>query len=474
MEDDTTVTIQSPFFDKTVYQKQIEYIRDAASKAEKLLDYTVAHDEEIIRAIDVVESFLRKKHRLCYGGQAINAHLPHKHKFYDPNYIIPDYDFFTPNQDEDIRQLSLALRKAGFEEISAREGMHEGTIKIYVNYIPVADITALDARLYKLLSEREYRENGISYLDANTLRMLMYLELSRPRGEVERWEKVYERLILLNEFVPVDSASCKHAMKKYQLNDDEVVAIMHYCIREKRIFAGADLLGFYRASFTGKKRAKWLIHAKHPIYMYTTDLEGDLTHFKYELRHLRRDMPVMKIHRVTAMGGDLIPNMAIMTRNDYPVLILVEQSACHAYYTVPLKHENSLRIATLDTLITLYFSLSLLKYKFVDLHSLECLAQELVEISYRARSSPEQFPFEFISLECSGHQQRLASLIREKVKRITTSKKDRLQRLIKGEKVAKGEREEVVKGGSKGGRGAGVSLLQEGPRQTRRLRKKRV
>lgn len=467
--EESSYRIESPLFRKHEFHKQLERMQNAASKAEKIVDYTVAHDESIIRAIDVVELFLRKKHRLCYGGQAINAHLPRRHQFYDPEYTIPDYDFFTPNQDEDIRQLSSDLHKAGFEEVSAREGMHEGTIKIYVNYIPVADITAIDSRLYKLLSEREYRNNGISYLDANTLRMLMYLELSRPRGEVVRWEKVYERLLLLNEFVPVSPRGCKSRVRKYQLHTEEVAAIMHYCVEEGRIFGGADLLGFYNASFTGKKRAKWLVSAKRPIYMYTPDLERDSTHFKYELRHLRSDETPVKVHRVNAMGGDLIPNMVVMTRGDYPILVLIEQTACHAYYTVPLKHGTSLRIATLDTLITLYFTLSLLKYRFIDLGALECLAQELVELSYRARNSPDTFPFEFISLECAGNQKRLASLIREKFKRITTAKKERLQKLIRGERVekeGKGEKGEKEDGMKKRGGGR----AKAGLRKTRRRR----
>ena len=466
--EESNYSIESPLFRKHEFHKQLERMQNAASKAEKIVNYSVAHDESIVRAIDIVESFLRKSHRLCYGGQAINAHLPNRHRFYDPEYTIPDYDFFTPNQDEDIRQLSIALHKAGFEEVSAREGMHEGTIKIYVNYIPVADITAIDSRLYKLLSEREYRENGISYLDANSLRMLMYLELSRPRGEVARWEKVYERLLLLNEFVPVSPRGCKSRVRKYQLHSDEIASILHYCVEEGRIFAGADLLGFYNASFTGKKRAKWLVHSKRPIYMYTPDLERDVAHFKYELRHMRRNGESIRINRVSAMGGDLIPNMVVMTRNDYPILVLIDQTACHAYYTVPLKHGSSLRIATLDTLITLYFALGLLKSRFIDLGALECLAQELVELSYRARNSPDTFPFEFISFECSGHQKRLASLIREKIQRITTVKKERLQKLIRGEKVEKGKekRGELMKLAGIGGVAGATKAL----RKTRRNR----
>ena len=45
--------------------------------------------------------------------------------------------------------------------------------------------------------------------------MLMYLELSRPRGEVGRWPKVFERLSLFNEFVTYGINSAN----KFVIND---------------------------------------------------------------------------------------------------------------------------------------------------------------------------------------------------------------------------------------------------------------
>ena len=44
----------------------------------------------------------------------------------------------------------------------------------------------------------------ISYLDANTLRMLMYLELSRPRGEVSRWPKYLNGCHCLMNLFPLN------------------------------------------------------------------------------------------------------------------------------------------------------------------------------------------------------------------------------------------------------------------------------
>ena len=39
--------------------------------------------------------------------------------------------------------------------------------------------------------------------------MLMYLELSRPNGDVGRWEKVLKRLTLLNKHYPLRGKSCE-------------------------------------------------------------------------------------------------------------------------------------------------------------------------------------------------------------------------------------------------------------------------
>ena len=446
MAEDNMTILHSPHFDNQVYQTQINLISDAAIEARKRTDFLSAHDPDVLRAIDIVEHFLRKSHRLCYGGQAINAHLPRKYKFYDPRFNVPDYDFMTPAQDEDIKVLTDMLRKAGFEEISAREGMHEGTVKLYVNYVPVADLTSIDSMLYGLLSDRAAVYDGISYMDADTLRMLMYLELSRPKGEVERWEKVYERLMLLNEFAPIRTCKRKEArLPRNLLTQKEVTAIMDYVVGEKRIFAGGDVVGLYRSYLKPKdgiRRADWLLGSKHPLLFYSPALEMDAKHLLYELQHSKKEPTT--VVRVEAMGGDLIPQMRIFMRRDQPFLILLEQTACHSYYEVPVKG-GTLRVGTLDTLITLFFSLGLLKFKFATLKSMECLAKELVEISYRARANPAQFPFAFISLRCDGKQSSLPSLIREKVKRIRKTKR-RYNDLLLNPVVTRSKTQKRLKG----------------------------
>jgi hypothetical protein len=89
-----------------------------------------------------------------------------------------------------------------------------------------------------------------------------------------------------------------------------------------------------------------------------------------------------------------------------------------------MKDNKVLQIASMDTLITLYFSLGFIQSKFFNIGSMECLANQLVQLNIYARSHPDQFYFPFVSLECSGHQSSLPSLIRSKVQRITAKKKE--------------------------------------------------
>jgi hypothetical protein len=430
-------------FDRKELEKQVKLIKQASEVAQKKIDYASAHDDNIIRAIEIIESFLRKKHRICYGGQAINAHLPNKYKFYDPEYSIPDYDFFTPDQNNDIRLIVKDLRKAGFEEISAREGMHEGTVKIYVDYIPVADITEIHPTLYRILSKREYRMDGISYMDANTLRMLMYLELSRPRGEVERWPKVYERLLLFNEFAMKKPCQYRRNTLKSPLNEEEVEFIIDYVVENKRIFAGADLVEFYRQSVKGnRKYLDWIIESHKPILFYSSEPEKDANAIlnEFNMRDKikqsetgEKSLPYrIRIH--SSKGAEILPALHIITRGKDQLVFIVHQTACHSYFNVPIhslrnQSEVVLRIASMDTLITLFFSLGLIQSKWLNMGSMECLANQLVQLNMNSRKKANQFVFPFISLLCSGHQTSLPSLIRSKVQRIT-SKRNQLKRLL--------------------------------------------
>jgi hypothetical protein len=318
--------------------------------------------------------------------------------------------------------------------------MHEGTVKVYVNFIPVADITQIDASVYELLYKNRAVFDGISYLDVNTLRMLMYLELSRPKGEVSRWEKVYERLLLLNTFADKVKCGMHKRLTDGIITEEEHQTVVDFIVNQRRVFCGTDIIPYYRHSFSSghrHHRNRWVFSKSRPLYFYSPDAQNDMeilkTMFKNQIGYKK-----FKVKKVEGLGGgDLIPPMYIFIRNRKHFLIIFQETACHSYMTAPISGKESIRLASMDTLITLYLALYLLKSKFVDLASFECLAKELIHISMEARMKPHNFVFPFISIQCSGKQTSVPSLIRQKIQRIQKTKK-KLMKLVEASKSLNG------------------------------------
>jgi hypothetical protein len=169
---------------------ELAILRIAVDKAEEKIGKRVVNSDDVQKIIKIVENFIKKKNLICYGGTAINNILPKEDQFYDKDVEIPDYDFFTTNALEDAKELSNIYFKEGFTDVEAKAGQHHGTFKVYVNYMPIADLTNIPKEIYNSLKKESLRVAGILYAPPNFLRMSMYLELSRPAGDTSRWEKV--------------------------------------------------------------------------------------------------------------------------------------------------------------------------------------------------------------------------------------------------------------------------------------------
>jgi hypothetical protein len=61
---------------------------------------------------------------------------------------------------------------------------------------------------------------------------------------------------------------------------------------------------------------------------------------------------------------------------------------------------------------------------------MDCLANQLVDLSILARREPEKFIFPFVSIRCVGHQHGIASLIRAKLARMTIKKKSKIKEIL--------------------------------------------
>ena len=78
----------------TFQECELTILRQAVDKIEKKTGRKMIKNPQIQEIIHIVETFLKLKNRVCYGGTAINNILPESDQFYDKNIELPDYDFF--------------------------------------------------------------------------------------------------------------------------------------------------------------------------------------------------------------------------------------------------------------------------------------------------------------------------------------------------------------------------------------------
>lgn len=417
-------------------QRLLVEIEDAAQQAAEARDREDVKNPELRRALRTVEEFLRKSRRLCYGGMAINAHLPEKDKFYHWDRELPDYDFFSPEAAKDADALVARLQREGFKNVSSREGMHEGTTKIYVDYHSVADCTQMPLWFYKLLHGRSIKENGIHYVDAEYLRMGMYLELSRPRGEVERWYKVYKRLLALNLAYPPDLEGCGRIPKQetHIVPKQIHAALIEYLLLNDRIFLGNELERIYGSPT--QQKSSFLVNGTNTVLAYSPDPAYDVQMIK-EMLHEQlgtNGIRVVKWDR----EGELIPAIYGVLLGTTIIFMAIQEEFCQSYNLLPMTRKfgkRMLRIASLDSAIYMFYLISYVKgLKGIVNFTTSCFAKRLVKTSLetRDRGAPGKYPM--FAIPCQGHQPSKASLIKAKVERMRTRKRAKGKRSQKTQK----------------------------------------
>ena len=224
---------------------ELAILRMQVDQAKEKIAKRVVNTPDIKKMISIVENFIKRKKLVCYGGISINALLPDEDKIYNEEVDLPDYDFFSSNALNDAKELSDLYLKEGYTEVEAKSGQHHGTYKVYVNFLGVADITSIPKELFNTIKKSAVTVNGILYTDANFLRMGMYLELSRPSGDTDRWEKVLKRLTLINKYYPLNIENCKTIEFQQKMENKENEDKIYETVKTAFIYQGVVFFGGY-------------------------------------------------------------------------------------------------------------------------------------------------------------------------------------------------------------------------------------
>jgi hypothetical protein len=396
----------------TFQECELAILRSAVDKAEELQGKKIANSPEIKRVITIVENFLRKKKLVCYGGAAINSILPKQDQFYNYDVEIPDYDFYSSEALSDAKELVDTYVDNGFQEVEAKSGQHHGTYKVYVNFIPVADLTYIPKELFKAIKSEAIKVAGILYAPPNLLRMGMYLELSRPAGDVSRWEKVLKRLTLLNKHYPLTSKECSKIDFQRQMEDSKNADKIYETVKNTLIDQGVIFFGGNALSLYSQYMPKNLKRRLEKIPDFDALSEEPLLTAQIVKERLADvDVKNVKIIKRPGFGEIIAPHYELKVGTD-TVAFIYQPLACHSYNIVK-DGGYDIKIATIDTMLSFWLAFLYANRPYYDKARILCMSTYLFEVQEKNRLAQKGLLRRF-SIKCMGHQETVEEMRAEK------------------------------------------------------------
>jgi hypothetical protein len=374
----------------------MEEIEEAANIAQEIIQKSTAGNSDIKKMMGIVYKFMQTHRVLGYGGTALNNLLPKSKQFYDFSKEVPDYDFYSETPQEHSKTIADRLAAEGLANIQVKPGVHLGTFKVFADYIPVADVSTLSKPIFTKLWNDSVIKDGVRYVPPNFLRMSVYLELSRPMGNVERWIKVYKRIRLLNEEYPVVCPTSDES-----INEEYATPEIREKLEVLMLKNEVVLLGF-NASTIQSGKDEW----KLPLDLLVEPKNFDRINKELIAIFGRGEAKKREFEEY----GELLPAHADIVHGNKLLVRVFETIACHSYHKLP----SGLMVASIPTLLNFFFAMLYADKEFVEHTSrqrLVCTAHKLMEIANN--SSRRRFKL-LTPITCLGKQEELTDLMRKK------------------------------------------------------------
>jgi hypothetical protein len=299
--------------------------------------------------------------------------------------------------------------------VEAKSGVHSGTYKVFVNFVPIADITLLDKKLFQNVSKKAIKINGINYCPPNFLRMAMYLELSRPMGDVSRWEKVLKRISLLNKNYPLKGILCdkQDFQRKYEGKEEDQAAI-YEITRTSFINQGLVFFGGYASTLYSKympyKERKQISNIPD-FDVLSENPQESATILKEQL--IYEGYKNVKIFKKQPIGEYVDIHYEVIVNNDV-IAFIYKPTACHSYNIININGQK-IKVASIDTILSFYLIFIYANRPYYDENRLLCIAEYLFKVQLKNRLQQKGLLRRF-SVLCYGKQKTLEDMREEKAK----------------------------------------------------------
>jgi hypothetical protein len=237
----------------------IDKITDKAK--DKKLETLDPKRKEIHEIYKIIKEFIKKKNRIIYGGYAQNA-LIKKKKLDDMFYKevdMPDIEFYSPEPIKDLFELCDILYKKNYPHVEGREGVHNETYKIFVNFKDggYCDITYMPKNIYDNMRTSEIE--GMRMIHPYFIYTDAYRVYTDPITSYYRLQKAFNRFEMLMKHYPIESSEkynnlkytfdmdkklneeiLRFMRKKIFQNNNSLIVIGHYAYNQLLKIAGHD------------------------------------------------------------------------------------------------------------------------------------------------------------------------------------------------------------------------------------------
>jgi hypothetical protein len=371
-------------------------------------------------------------------------------KFYDFDTELPDYDFFSRDALKDAIELCDLYHRAGFKNVEGRSGVNHGTFKVVVNYVAIADITQMDPVFFDNLLKESVKIKNIYYSSIHFLRMALYIELSRPKGDISRWEKVFKRLTLLNHYYPLKSeipcelVNIQRSMTRVSVVENSLKNLTRVSgssssekimqeklaktLKERKdeqteiyrivldilIQKGVVFFGGYAASLYAdrmpEEKRQWVQQIPDFDVLCDKNIEECAQAVVKGLK--KAGYEGVKMMENPALGKYIPRNFQIVLFEKDTVCFIHETTACHSYNTIS-KGGKKIKVATIDTILSFYLAFLYSGKDYIYRERILCISQYLFEVEQQNRLEQTGILKRF-TMDCIGKQKSLINILEEK------------------------------------------------------------
>ena len=196
------------------------------------------------------------------------------------------------------------------------------------------------------------------YTPPEFLRMSLHQELARPLGDISRWEKVYSRLQVLNNYFPILTKNklASYYEDKLDLTNTEMKEVYEELFdhfrKNKMVFSCNFDITIRLMHKYMKIGLKYKKDFTDMFIMYTDNLPTTIKGLK------DKQIEGLEIKKIKSVYK-FVDNYCYLSFNGKVIGMIFATNSCLAYNVVKFKRRE-INVGNIDTLLNLYFSLLLI------------------------------------------------------------------------------------------------------------------